>query len=67
MSRSQDLYRAKLTTAAQAVEAFVTADPYVRHGLVTQWRVRPWPTVVDEDASAPVHVGEHGAQPCSGH
>ena len=29
-----------------AAEAFVAADPYVRHGLVTHWRVRPWTTVV---------------------
>lgn len=33
------------------VEAFVAADPYVKNGLVTQWRVRPWNTVVGEDAS----------------
>jgi uncharacterized protein YciI len=50
----------------QVVEAFVTADPYVRDGLVTQWRVRPWHTVVGENASTPVHVGEHSAQPGSG-
>jgi hypothetical protein len=36
------------------VEAFVAADPYVKNGLVTQWRVRPWNTVVGEDASNPV-------------
>jgi len=33
-----------------AVEAFVAADPYVRHGLVTHWRIRPWTTVVGDDA-----------------
>lgn len=27
-------------------EAFAQADPYVRHGLVSGWRVRPWNTVV---------------------
>ena len=26
-------------------EAFARADPYVQHGLVTQWRVRPWQVV----------------------
>jgi len=26
----------------QHVEAFVSADPYVRAGLVTSWRVEPW-------------------------
>lgn len=31
-----------------AAEAFAAADPYVRHGLVTRWRVRPWTTVVGE-------------------
>ena len=37
-----------------AAEAFAHADPYVREGLVTQWRVRPWMTVVGEHASNPV-------------
>ena len=36
------------------VERFVAADPYVRHGLVAQWRVRPWTTVVGEGAASPV-------------
>ncbi len=39
------------------VEAFVAADPYVKNGLVTRWRVRPWNTVVGETASNPVRVG----------
>ena len=29
-------------------EAFVRVDPYVREGLVTDWRVQPW-TVVTGD------------------
>jgi uncharacterized protein YciI len=37
-----------------AAEAFVRADPYVREGLVTRWRIRPWQTVVGEHASNPV-------------
>ncbi len=37
-----------------AAEAFAAADPYVRHGLVLRWRVRPWTTVVGEDAATPV-------------
>jgi hypothetical protein len=37
-----------------AAEAFANADPYVRHGLVTRWRVRPWTTVVGPDAAMPV-------------
>jgi uncharacterized protein len=28
------------------IEAFVAADPYVREGLITQWRIRPWTVVV---------------------
>lgn len=38
----------------QIVEAFVDADPYVRNGLVTAWRIRPWHTVVGETASDPI-------------
>jgi hypothetical protein len=33
-------------------EAFAAADPYVRHGLVTGWRVRAWNTVVGNGAAA---------------
>ena len=29
-----------------AAERFAGADPYVRNGLVTRWRVRPWTVVV---------------------
>jgi uncharacterized protein YciI len=36
-----------------AAEAFAQADPYVRHGLVTQWRVRAWATVVGDGAVPP--------------
>ncbi len=35
-------------------EQFVAVDPYVRHGLVTRWRVRPWTTVVGAEATTPV-------------
>jgi uncharacterized protein YciI len=31
-----------------AAEAFAAADPYVKNGLVTRWRVRTWTTVVGE-------------------
>lgn len=31
-------------------EAFAAADPYVREGLVTRWRVREWTTVIGADA-----------------
>jgi uncharacterized protein YciI len=36
-----------------AAEAFAAADPYVRNGLVTTWRVRAWTTVVGTDAARP--------------
>jgi uncharacterized protein YciI len=29
-----------------AAERFAEADPYVRNGLVTRWRVRQWTVVV---------------------
>jgi uncharacterized protein YciI len=38
----------------EAAERFATADPYVIHGLVKRWRVRPWTTVVGTEASQPV-------------
>lgn len=34
----------------EPVEAFVAADPYVKNGLVTAWRVRAWTTVVGDRA-----------------
>jgi hypothetical protein len=33
------IFRGETPTAA---EAFAAADPYVKHGIVTRWRVRPW-------------------------
>lgn len=35
-------------------EEFARNDPYVLNGLVREWRVRPWTTVVGEDAATPV-------------
>ena len=32
-----------------AAEGFAEADPYVRNGLVSSWRVRPWTVVVGGD------------------
>ena len=34
---------------ASAAEQFAAADPYVRNGLVSSWRVRPWTVVVGGD------------------
>lgn len=33
------------------IEEFVRNDPYVIHGLVSNWTIRPWTTVVGEHAS----------------
>jgi uncharacterized protein YciI len=39
-------------------EQFAKADPYVRNGLVTAWRVREWTTVVGDDPAVHVAIGE---------
>ena len=31
-------------------ESFARLDPYVIHGLVTRWEVRPWTVVIGADA-----------------
>ena len=38
----------------EVVERFAKADPYVIHGLVTNYRIRQWNTVVGDLASTPV-------------
>jgi uncharacterized protein YciI len=43
--------------SAEAVERFVAADPYVKNGLILNWRIRPWTTVVGADAASPVRPG----------
>jgi len=35
-----------------AATAFAQRDPYVRHGLVKHWKVRPWSVVVGNDPLA---------------
>ena len=32
--------------SAAVAETFARDDPYVREGLVTRWRVRPWTVVI---------------------
>lgn len=34
------------SASPDAVHAFAQADPYVREGLVLEWRVEPWHVVV---------------------
>ena len=41
-------------SSSEPAERFAESDPYVRNGIVTAWRVRPWTTVVGEDAASPV-------------
>jgi uncharacterized protein len=40
----------------EVAEEFARADPYVRNGLVSDWRVREWTTVVGEGAATPVRL-----------
>lgn len=42
-----------------AAEAFAAADPYVRNGLVTRWRVRAWTTVVGAAAARQTRPAAH--------
>lgn len=40
--------------SAVTAERFAGADPYLRNGFVTRWRVRPWATVVGDGVASPV-------------
>jgi hypothetical protein len=42
----------------EVAEKFAESDPFVKNGLVTRWRVRPWTTVVGEAAATPVKLSE---------
>ncbi len=35
-------------------KSFAAADPYVKHGVVCRWHVRPWRTVVGKEAACPL-------------
>ena len=37
--------------SAEVVEQFAKSDPYVLNGLVKQWRVRKWNTVIGDGAT----------------
>ena len=41
----------------KVAERFAATDPYVKNGLVTDYRVRPWVTVVGQDAETPIKPG----------
>lgn len=47
------LFRAE---SPEVVAAFAQADPYVRNGLVTRWRVREWTTVVGDDPAISINI-----------
>lgn len=49
-----------------AAERFARSDPYVRHGLVRQWRVAQWHTTVGEAASLPARPSAPPAQRAEG-
>jgi len=51
-------------SSAAVAAAFAEADPYVRNGLVTAWRVREWTTVVGPGAAGAglSPTGSHGDQ-----
>jgi uncharacterized protein YciI len=36
----------------ETAAAFAQSDPYVRHGLVKYWKVRPWSVVIGNDPPA---------------
>ena len=37
----------------EIAEQFARSDPYVTNGLIKQWRVRKWNTVIGDGASVP--------------
>ncbi len=36
---------------------FARSDPYVQHGLVTRWTVKPWHTVAGLNCATPIRPG----------
>ena len=39
--------------SASVAEAFARQDPYVKNGLITKWKVRPWTVVVGNEPRTP--------------
>jgi uncharacterized protein len=50
-------------TSRQAAEEFIRGDPFVLHGVVCSWRVRPWDEVLagPDDRTVSGDGGERGA------
>ncbi|MGI9044508.1 MAG: YciI-like protein [Gemmatimonadaceae bacterium] len=40
--------------SAEVAENFASTDPYVLNGLIKEWRVREWTTVVGAEAATPL-------------
>ena len=40
--------------SAEVAENFARTDPYVLNGLIEEWRVREWTTVVGAEAATPL-------------
>jgi len=45
------------TPTKDTVEKFAREDPYVTGGLVTEWKVRAWTTVIGDGAANPLPPG----------
>jgi hypothetical protein len=42
----------------EIAEMFAKNDPYVINGVVKRWRVRPWTTVIGDQAATPVRPSQ---------
>lgn len=38
----------------QVIEDFVKNDPYFKAGIIEQWQIRPWSTVIGNTATTPI-------------
>jgi uncharacterized protein len=45
------------SSGPQTAEFFAFNDPYVKNGLVTRWKVRPWTVVVGNEEPSPSRSG----------
>jgi uncharacterized protein YciI len=45
--------------SAAPASRFAASDPYVLHGLVRHWQVRPWVTVVGTEVGTATHPHTH--------
>lgn len=45
------------TDDRSVIERFADGDPYVRHGLVTSWAIRPWTVVIGQEPDTAASPG----------